>query len=506
MFRKIILALLVMSSMSGVSFAQTGDGEVKNSDVNTDIQTGDQSATDFFLGGVFGAVTIDGKNYQQIGLRPELKIWKFGLGLDISVLLDEDGKVREEDWDEAKDYMDKLYYISFGKKGEPLYFKFGGLDSTTLGYGILLNGYTNMLEYPTYKRQGIDFSFETKYFGGEFIMNDFKEVCEKTPSFMGGGRLYLRPFSRVQIGVSVAGDINEYEGLRDSDGDGYPDEIDAYPDNDEYVTETEYYAAQGLQQSTIDDMVAHGVISGIDRSDITNYEEESSNTGFWAGDIALKLVNNAIVKMTIYSQFSQCMNTKGWGFTVPGMNLQLGNFMTVYAEYKQNSDEYIFGYYNDTYDLERAKFVDDGSGNLYVVTKKDQLEDAIASKGYYAGLRLNFFNIISAKGSYQDLRTEHELDDGEDSIKSLRGELEVNADLIPKISKAKAFYVQNGITEFELKTESTLIGGVVGIDLGGGVSLDFKYLVTFEDKNGDGKIEGEDETIKNISVSTSAVF
>ncbi|PKL74317.1 MAG: hypothetical protein CVV27_21110, partial [Candidatus Melainabacteria bacterium HGW-Melainabacteria-1] len=116
----------------------------------TDQAADGQSPVNFGMGAVFGAVTIDGMNYQQIGLRPELTLWRIGIGLDIHVLLDEEGKVREEDWDNWEDYLDKLYYIRFGQKGDTFFFRYGGLDWTTLGYGTLIYGYSNMLEYPTY--------------------------------------------------------------------------------------------------------------------------------------------------------------------------------------------------------------------------------------------------------------------------------------------------------------------------------------------------------------------
>ena len=50
------------------------------------------------------------------------------------------------------------------------------------------------------------------------------------------------------------------------------------------------------------------------------------------------------------------------------------------------------------------------------------------------------------------------------------------------------------------------MGAVLGIGMSENVSIDFNYLITFEDKNGDGDISGDDETITNISVSTSTVF
>jgi hypothetical protein len=74
------------------------------------------------------------------------------------------------------------------------------------------------------------------------------------------------------------------------------------------------------------------------------------------------------------------------------------------------------------------------------------------------------------------------------------------------ISKAKAYYAQNNVDKFKLKSESTIMGAVIGIGMGDNVSIDFNYLVTFQDRDGNGVIKGSDEIITNISVSTSTVF
>lgn len=504
-----IICLMLLFA-SGVLYAQKSSSTT-TTEVDTEIGTGDQAqaqALNYMLGGVFGAVTVDGKNYQQLGLRPELQIWKLGIGLDITILLDENGEIRKEDWDQKEDYIDKIYYIRYAKKGDPFYFQFGGLESTTLGYGTLINGYTNMLEYPTYKRQGLDIGFETQYIGMQAIVDDFKELQGNNKSIMGGGRIYVKPFSRMQIGGSIAGDLNEYKGLHDSDDDGYPDEVDAYPNDDTYVTQIDYYAdklnvvGDPMLDPTISALVGAGLISPIERSDLVPYSNKRSRTGFWAGDIGIRIFDNDFFKLDVYSQYAKSMNTGGWGYTLPGIKLTFGNILEIYGDYRQQSDKFLFGYYNDTYDLERAKYVNDGAGNLYVTTKKDQLKQAEKLRGYFAGAKINFFNIFTGKAEYQDMRWGE--DDKKD--KSLRGELTFNRELIPVISKAKAYYVQNNVEKLEWKTESTVMGAVIGIGMGEGLSIDFNYLITFEDKNGDGKIRGRDEEIRNVSVSTSAVF
>lgn len=458
------------------------------------------SAFDFGMGAVFGAVSINGQNYQQIGLRPEIKLWKLGIGLDVQVLLDDEGKVREADWNDWLDYVDKVYYIRFGQKGDLFYFRYGGLEWSTLGYGTLIYGYTNMLEYPTYKRQGFELGINAEHWGAEFIINDMKELARDKRGFMGGGRLFVKPFSRLQIGASIAGDLNEYNGLHDSDDDGYPDEIDRYPENSRYATDIDYYRGKGISETAINELIAAGLLSPIEKTDLQSIREIRSKTGFWSVDAGLLILDFQFLKFDLYTQFAQNFQTDGWGYSAPGLRMSVGSFLELYADYRQQSDKFIFNYYNDTYDLQRAKYVDDGTGNLVIVTKKEQLQTAVEAKGYMAGLKLNLWNIITGRAEYQDMKW------GDINDKSIRGELSLNKNVIPLITKAKAYYVQNNVEKFEWKTESTVMSAVVGVGLAEGVSVDIKYLITFEDKNGDGKIRGDEETITNVSVSTSALF
>jgi hypothetical protein len=51
-----------------------------------------------------------------------------------------------------------------------------------------------------------------------------------------------------------------------------------------------------------------------------------------------------------------------------------------------------------------------------------------------------------------------------------------------------------------------MLGAVVGIGLAENAEVSLIYIITYDDKNGDGKIKGDDETNTQISVSTSAKF
>ncbi len=63
-----------------------------------------------------GAVTIDGKIYNQISMRPEYEFGKIGLGLDIYFYIDDEGSLYEKSWDFSKGkafetIIDKIYYV-----------------------------------------------------------------------------------------------------------------------------------------------------------------------------------------------------------------------------------------------------------------------------------------------------------------------------------------------------------------------------------------------------------
>ena len=118
--------------------------------------------------GSFGSVTINNQVYNQFSLRPELIFGKIGLGLDLYFYFDQDGNVHQDEWDFSSTenikntIIDKIYYVRYGFKSDPLYFKIGSLDRVDLGYGILVNSYSNAIQYPQVRKVGLDYKIKTK--------------------------------------------------------------------------------------------------------------------------------------------------------------------------------------------------------------------------------------------------------------------------------------------------------------------------------------------------------
>jgi hypothetical protein len=85
------------------------------------------------MGGSFGTLMVGDHTYTQIRLMPELVIGKVGIGLDVDILIDEDGNWRKEDWDHFDDYLKKVYYVRYGHRGDPFYGRIGGSPATRWG-------------------------------------------------------------------------------------------------------------------------------------------------------------------------------------------------------------------------------------------------------------------------------------------------------------------------------------------------------------------------------------
>jgi hypothetical protein len=184
------------------------------------------------MNGSFGAdVLVDSDNpenkqiYYNLSLLPEISFWKIGVGLDISLYFDEEGNIREDDWDDWNDVASKIWYVRYGQKEDSLYALIGGIRNYSLGHGFILNNYTNMLEYPSVRNIG---------FVGRvnFTKMGFETIISNIDSYpLVGGRFFYRPLATSgmplikNLTFGVTGVTDQNPDMMDSTGG---DEITYY--------------------------------------------------------------------------------------------------------------------------------------------------------------------------------------------------------------------------------------------------------------------------------------
>jgi len=486
------------------------------------------------LGGGIGAVVIDGKLYNSISLRPSFSIGKFGIALDLPLYFDANGNFRSAEWNHPNDIPDKIYYVRYGMPNDDLYIRAGALDNMTLGYGIIIDHYTNTIQYPSVRKIGARFRVKPGPFALEGFVADFKEI--NGPGLVGARLEYdgLGPFI---LGATAVSDVNPYLGLPDEDGDGFPNRLDDFPNNKKLYLDSDgdgiadpqdpdrdgdgwadnYNVLDSL--ASYEQRIGHPLDPGVQlKPDPFNAKNANAPTMTEVGvDIGLPIraLTTRYTKVFLYAQAAQMLpenkdliQKKGWGVGAPGFRFDFTFPINVSAslgiEYRIHSPHFVGEFFNRSYDIERVNFKEatlpGGGDTLLVQTKAERLLPQIDGtlRGYYSSLTLDLLSYIRLHTIYQDYH-------GRVDDRSFYGAVDLNTSMIPKISAAYAYYQKSHILNgnlFKTKDESTVLGYKIAYEISGSVNLVFGYRETYLDKNGNGKIDGPGETIATTSLET----
>ena len=507
--------------------------------------------------GAFGAVTIDGKIWNQIAIRPILPFGKLSVALDLVLYIDQDGNIHENEWDFSSgekvknSLIDKIYYIKYGSRSSGNYFRIGALDNVTMGDGILLNGYTNALLYPQVRKVGLE--FRTTQFGLKFhgFTNDFKENLGLSGIRVSGPIKY-----GVSVGVSFVGDRNQFLGLKDSDGDFIPDFVDDFPENESYWLDSDYDGLADNDPTELDrdgdglpdiaDLtVVHawwdmlGSTVGYDfssepfydsipdndvvlRDEPLNVKETKEAVQSFALDFGLPLIKDGSMTVNVYSQYAALLGDTwdpesqkkvglGSGLTPIGVDVKFGPAKLNFEYRIMPKGKFEFGYFNKSYEMERATFssMDSESGSL--ATKSNQLGYFGKQKGYFSGLTLDLGSMFDAGVYYQNLNGEKwndETNHFEESANQSFSSILKLTKSISKIKSANWYYQQRNVPNpfnFEY-TETTIMGYNVGVEMANGMILTYSFRRSFMDQNGDGDVTDDDDMINMTLIETSFFF
>lgn len=460
-----------------------------------------------------GAVSINDQIYTQIRLMPEISIWKFGVGLDLNLLIDSDGNIRKEDWNDFEDYLNKILYLRYATKQDPFYFRIGSFPSVRFGYGLIMRDYTNMLNYPDEKQLGLEIAVKGKTH--DLTFDIFSPNIYELDIF--AGRITGKPLldsgvpiiKDLQLGATVVTDLNQLGGLDDKDGDGYPDKYDDFPEDERWQADTDGDSwpdppdSSYIGHPNIDIDANNDNIPDSEQPwDILNLKQtlkigdkkSLTTLGF---DYMLPLVSTDGFQLYHYSEVAHILN-HGWGATFPGFGSHFLIF-DLNLEYKILGQDFEPNYFNRIYDNQRA-IVD--TSNYTIIPKESRLKNINKAQGWRGELTLHLLDIMDLSIAYEDIK-------GEDYEfgKSIYGQLSFTKTFIPRLSYAFISYSQTQVEKFsEWKTPTAIIEAELGYTIAPSTLLIGSYKEYYDDRNGDGKITGKDETISSFTLGVQISF
>ena len=439
------------------------------------------SSAEYVSTGSFGAATINGKIYNQISLRPEIRINKLGIGLDLNIYLDENGKIFSENWDftntesSFESLMDKIYYVRWGNRTDDFYFRVGTLESVTLGYGALVDRYSNSIEYPQIKKLGINSIYSIKGIKFQYIQSNFKS----TPALVALQTTYgISPTSNIFI--SFAHDMNQLTRL---------DEIFVNINHDDFMEACDIISETVDMSSTSCETIFD---SYKDESPYNNQKDQISGVAIGADHTLSK-------EFTIYTEWAKLLGKTngenlGHGLILPGLSYRFKNG-NINLELRHSlSDNFLFSYWDKSYDIQRTikkDGIDPNTDGYY--TKEGTLGSYKKMSGVFSYLSYDILNIMNFLVGYQVM--------GKDDYNSFSSSLNLNPNLIPKFKKVELFYQTNNESNPFNISDGTIHGYNIGVEASQSMTIAFKAITSYRYD-----IYGELEAIRSMQLDTQFDF
>ncbi|MBU0507284.1 hypothetical protein KKH27_00410 [bacterium] len=416
--------------------------------------------------GTIGMVVINGRIYQQFGLRPDFPLGKFGVGLDFTFRFDENGSLKDDEWDDAQDYLEKIYYIRYGLPGDPFYVRVGALDNVTLGYGIIMRRYSNTIQYPEVKRVGIYTEGGTKQVSWQGMFNNLGELDE--PGLMAGRVAYNTGLKGLTVGATLAHDGNQFAGLRDDDDDGVPNRLDLFADRNDFDLQRNLLAAFHDNPEDLDYLIENGFLPDV-RDSLRSYKDIKESVTLMGADVGIPLLKRKAVSIWTYAQIAKVADY-GWGWAFPGMRMVAGP-VEIGAEYRHYEKQFLGQFYDFVYEIERVQLFRD---SLFI-TKERTLENLGKADGVFTDVLLSLANLGYAYSWYEDMQG-----DNFPSGRSIYIETGIYPPPISRLQRVAAYYMQPRVRRlFERHTEGTIYGGKLFFALASNVSLVYDHRVTY---------------------------
>ena len=489
-----------------------------------------------------GSVTVDQEQLYRLSFRPDLPLGRLGIGLDLELFVERNGDLGRRGWQAGSStqtldsVLRKIYYVRYGRPNDAVYVKIGALDDATLGYGLIMDNYRNTLHYPGIKKTGLQLRIANlagTNIGLEGVVNNLQDFQE------GGALIGLRAFgyiADIELGVTFVADLDQYSGLRDSDSDGVPDPIDAFPDDHTLALDND---SDGVPDQIDSDDDNDGLIdadpgSGLS-ADITSallginglpvdqdvdrhkpFNRNRVGQDFFSilgADVTHSLIHGLGLQLRLYGQFALLLDdddalssieaqqqgvspgnrqATGYGIAAPGLWLALGP-LNGQLELRHFRRDFDSRYFDELYELDRA--------HLDLATGQAQSKDA--RLGHSDDLSGAFGRLGTELGSYAHVSASYQYLTGtSDPKQQLIASASLSRKLLkyfPRLKRAYAYFHKNNIGRslnedgtgqdaFFEPTEDTFYGFDIALNMKEGTSVRWDTRFIFE-RMADGRLQ-----------------
>lgn len=486
-----------------------------------------------------GSVSVEQEQLYRLSFRPDFPMGRLGIGLDLELFVERNGDLGSRGWEASSStqtldsILRKIYYVRYGHPNDAVYVKIGALDDVTLGYGLIMDSYRNTLHYPGIKKTGLQFriaNFVGTNIGLEGVINNLQDFQE------GGALIGLRAFgyvANIELGVTWAADLDQYSGLRDSDSDGVPDPIDAFPadgtvaldndddgvpdhldsddDNDGIIDAD---AGSGLPAEVTSALLglnasygnAFPVDQDVDRHKPFNRNRVDRDFFSILGvDASYPLIHDLGVHLKLYGQVALLLDdddslssaeaqqqgvtpgnrqATGFGVAAPGLWLAVGPF-NGQLDFRHFRGGFDARYFDELYELDRAH-LDPATGQAQ--SKDARLGASDELSGFFGHLGMELGSYAYASVAYQYLTGTS------DPKQQLIASAALSRKLLkyfPRLKRAYAYFHKNNIGRrlnedgtgrdaFFEPTQDTFYGFDIGLNMKEGASVRWDTRFVFE--------------------------
>ncbi len=286
---------------------------------------------------------INHEPFSQLVVIPELTFGKadLGFGLYLPFSLSRDLEPRTVGYNSTQGLLGHIYYIQYAEEGkDPVSVKVSPIDDYSLGYGLILQRYSNELFSPEIRKLGLQVSFTHSgvYFRG--LIGDLSTQS------VSGGRL---SFKLGELASAQSGILNRIElGIT-------------------FVTDLNPKSRDIIE---VNSFVDHRIV---------RERGSSSSVVIYGADFSLMLLKSSWLDLSLYGEFAKInLSGEGIGYGVLGNVLPKSLGIKYKFQFRHFFNSFSPSYFNTFYDAFRS-------------SKIDSINNQRATLGWYAELSRSFY-------------------------------------------------------------------------------------------------------------------